>query len=295
MGTQSGDMARSVFISVLLTVVALWSAPAVACESAAMTDKYSAVYGSDENSEGVDVYYPDGAKGEPLVVFVHGGAWTRGDKSEYEAIGRAFAECGMAFAIVNYRHAPAAHPDEQAAEVAKAVKWLRDRAGADTFARNKIFLFGHSAGAEIVALAVAGGDHILTKAGLESNDIAGVVAMDGSGYDPYSETRGIGMRPFRLYAFDSAFGSDPAKWKPYDVGQYLTGKEPPILVLHAAWDSIAPEFESAYFVDELKKAGDVVTYLKLPERDHFGVLSHMSDGTDDPTFATVERFIMGRH
>jgi arylformamidase len=267
-------------------------AQATACAPVAgVIDNYSMVYGTDPKAESLDMYYPDAARGEPLVIFVHGGAWSYGDKKQYARLGTAFAECGVAFAIVNYRHAPAARPDAQAVEIAKAVKWLADRAGSDAFALKRIYLMGHSAGAEIIALVLAGRYPARATAGLAPGTVAGAIAMDGTGYDPFMQTHGIVMHPLRLFAFAGAFGIDPSLWASYDVHQYLNGSEPSMLVVHADRDIVAPEFESADFVKELKAAGDTVTYLQVPHRDHFSVLKDMTSGAGDPTFEAILQFV----
>lgn len=43
---------------------------------AGVIDTYSMAYGNDAEAESLDLYYPDAARGEPLIVFVHGGAWS---------------------------------------------------------------------------------------------------------------------------------------------------------------------------------------------------------------------------
>ena len=59
---------------------------------------------------------------------------------------------GYAFASINYRLVPAATVEEQASDVANAVKALIDRAGSVGVDRRRIVLMGHSAGAQLVAL-----------------------------------------------------------------------------------------------------------------------------------------------
>ena len=259
-----------------------------------LVDRYTAVYGVDPQAESLDMYLPDDVVGEPIVVFIHGGAWVIGDKSEYVDLGRNFAVCGIAFAIVNYTLAPAARIDRQAAEVAQALRWIHDRAGANLFATSRVFLMGHSAGAEIAAFVSAGGDHALEQAGLTQSAIAGLIAMDGAGYLPSTTTRGVGLHPIRLFVFSEAFGSDPAAWGSYDIDRWLTGKEPPTLVVHAVDDSIAPEGESAALVAALQKAGDSVTYVQPIGRSHFSVLKGLTQGQDDLTFSAIVRFVTSR-
>ncbi len=90
----------------------------------------------------------------PLVIFVHGGGWQRGSKDN--ATGRwkpaHFPGEGYAFASINYRLVPAATVEQQAQDVAQAVKAFIERAGSLGIDRRRIVLMGHSAGAQLVAL-----------------------------------------------------------------------------------------------------------------------------------------------
>jgi arylformamidase len=283
---------RGVFLIAAAALSAALASQTSACAPIPnLVDEYTAAYGADEQSESVDVYLPDDAHGEPLIVFVHGGAWASGDKSQYVDLGNAFAQCGVGFAILNYPIAPDVRSADQALEIARAFRWVRDRAGPQTFAVDRMYLMGHSSGAQLVVYVEAGASTLLSQVGLTQGDIAGVIAVDGAGYEPSIETRGIGLNPARLLAYSRAFGNDPAGWKPYDVAQYLTGHEPPTLIVHAEQDYIAPEFESADFAAALQQAGDTVTYLQFADRDHFSVLKGMTDGAGDPAFEAILQFV----
>jgi arylformamidase len=256
-----------------------------------LVDEFTAVYGSDPKTQSIDVYMPDGATGEPMIVFVHGGSWVSGDKSQYVDLGRTFAVCGVAFAIVNYALAPTAHADDQAASVALALRFIRDRAGSRSFAIKRIYLMGHSSGAQIAAYLEAGGTHAMTMVGMTQRDLAGVIAIDGAGFDPSIYSRGIALNPVRFLLFSRAFGNDPATWQPFDVSDALDGDEPPNLVMHASDDFIAPASDSADFVAALKAKGDSATYLQFADRDHFSILSGMTDGPGDPALEAVLEFV----
>src|SRR5262245_30533441 len=54
----------------------------------------------------LDLYLPRGAKGYPVLVFVHGGGWTKGSKDGFANHGRLFAKNGVGFVAVNYRLTP---------------------------------------------------------------------------------------------------------------------------------------------------------------------------------------------
>ena len=141
-------------------------------------------YGSNA-LQTLDVWRAKDAKGPaPLVVFVHGGGWKRGSKDN--ATGQFkpvhYPQLGYAFASINYRLVPDATVEQQAADVAGAVRALIDRAGALGIDRRRVVIMGHSAGAHLVAL-VGTDEKYLRGAGLSFSDIAGVIPIDGAAYD----------------------------------------------------------------------------------------------------------------
>ena len=169
-------------------------------------------YGRDP-LQALDLWRAKGAEGPaPLVVFVHGGGWKRGDKDN--ATGRFKAQHypaqGYAFASINYRLVPAATVEQQAADVAGAVKALIDRAGSLGIDRRRIVLMGHSAGAHLVAL-VGTDPRYLRGVGLSFADIAGVIPIDGAAYDVVAQMED--GPPIMQKTYHQAFGSDPARQK----------------------------------------------------------------------------------
>ena len=238
--------------------------------------------------QGLDVYRPLGERGEPLIVFVHGGGWMEGDKSQYAPLGRAFARCGVAFAALNYRLAPQASVWGQAADVAAGIAWLRATASAQGFARDRIFVMGHSAGAELAAFT-ATSQPALHSAGLGKQDIAGVIAVDGAAYNPTLDALAAGKSgDLRLDEF--VFGTDVALWGQYDIGRNLAGDEPPFLVVHGRLDRVVSNQQPRVLVNQLRAAGDRVAYLQ-PDRDHMSVLGNMMLWPDDPIRVAITRFV----
>ena len=169
-------------------------------------------YGSDP-LQALDVWRAKETKGPaPLVLFVHGGGWKRGSKDN--ATGRFKPEhypaAGYTFASINYRLVPAATVEQQAADVASALKALVDRADTLGIDRRRIVLMGHSAGAHLVAL-VGTDERYLRGAGLSFADIAGVIPNDGAAYDvPVQMKDGP---PIMQATYKQAFGTDPARQK----------------------------------------------------------------------------------
>jgi acetyl esterase len=105
-------------------------------------------YGGDARQL-LDLHAPPEAAGLPVMVFVHGGAFVRGDKAQtpwvYENVPLEFARHGFVAVNVEYRLAPQAAWPEGARDVRDAVLWVAQHIGAWGGDAARIFLFGHSA------------------------------------------------------------------------------------------------------------------------------------------------------
>jgi acetyl esterase len=111
-------------------------------------------YGSDPRHR-LDLYRPvsSSVAAGPAMLFMHGGGFVRGDKSDRENFGQYFARHGFVVAVANYRLAPAHVWPAGAQDAIAAFQWLRTHAeqyGADD---QRIFMCGESAGAAHVAAA----------------------------------------------------------------------------------------------------------------------------------------------
>jgi acetyl esterase/lipase len=177
---------------------------------------------------------PDAAAPAPLVLFVHGGGWKRGDKSN--ATGAAKVEHllaqGYAFASIDYRLVPSASVEQQAADVAGALAWLRRNSARLGIDPARIVLMGHSAGAHLVAL-VGTDPQYLADAGLSYTDLRGVIALDGACYDVPRQIAEGGR--FMHDTYVEAFGQDPARQRALSPTLHAAAPNAPaFLILHVA-------------------------------------------------------------
>lgn len=144
------------------------------------------------------------ATAAPLIVFVHGGGWSRGSKDNATGRWKAvhYPQQGYAFASIDYRLVPSATVEQEAQDVADALKALLDRALVLGVDRRRVVLMGHSAGAHLVAL-VGTDERYLKAAGLSFADLAGVVPIDGAGYDVPAQMADAGgfLKPMYQQAF----------------------------------------------------------------------------------------------
>jgi acetyl esterase/lipase len=162
-------------------------------------------YGPDARNK-LDVYRAGGLKHAPVVVFLHGGAYVRGDRDVnaevYGNVPTYFARQGFLGVNATYRLAPAARWPAAAQDVAAVVAWLKANAAGFGGDPGRIYLIGHSAGATHVAtyafmkgLQPAGGP-----------GIAGIVLMSGRyRFEPNPDDP-------NLKNFQAYFGTDASQY-----------------------------------------------------------------------------------
>jgi arylformamidase len=136
----------------------------------------------------LDLYTPEG-RGWPTVVFIHGGGWAWGDRAQrfggadvYGNIGRFLASEGFGAAVISYRLIWETDWRTQVTDVARAVAWVQHNVAGRGGDARRVFLIGHSAGAQL-AMRVAVDSQWLSEMKGNPDDICGVVAVSGAGYD----------------------------------------------------------------------------------------------------------------
>ncbi|MFO1255836.1 MAG: alpha/beta hydrolase [Sphingomonadaceae bacterium] len=171
--------------------------------------KQTLSYGNDRLQ--VLDFYParNGDRRAPLVLFVHGGGWKRGSKDNADGSWKAphYTQT-YAYASINYRLVPASTVEDEASDVAAALRYLIDNAARLGFDPSRVVIMGHSAGAHLVAL-VGTDEQYLRKAGLSFASIDGVLPIDGAAYDvPRQIADGSS---FMNETYIQAFGTDAAR------------------------------------------------------------------------------------
>lgn len=189
----------------------------------------------------------------PLVIFVHGGGWKRGDKGNATGQFKAphYLAQGYAFASINYRLVPDATVEQQAADVASAVAYFhknKTSLGVDPI---RIVLMGHSAGAHLSAL-IGTDPQYLHGVGLDMSALAGVIPLDGAAYDvPAQITDGARIMQD---TYKQAFGTEAQRQKALSpFWQAAAPNAPAFLILHVDRDDGARQ--SAALADALRKNG----------------------------------------
>lgn len=236
-------------------------------------------YGPDPRQK-LDIYRPDGGSC-PLIMFVPGGGYRSGEKMDglfYRNIGLYFARHGFVTAIPNYRLAPDHKWPAGAEDVAGALAYAS--AGDFGVDRERVFLFGHSAGATHVASYLF--DPRFHPA--EGAGVTAAVLMSGGGYS-------IGANP---PAFRQAyFGEDPTQWEDRSPITHLANSKTPLFISLAEYDPgmlAAPSFELSRAVT----LRDGKPPLFQMYRDHNHISTVYSIGSQYDEVGSSVRDFLGR-
>lgn len=242
-------------------------------------------FGSDPKQK-LDLFRPATAASKvPVLLFVHGGGWSIGDKRTGTSDKPAhFTGQGWAFASTNYRLVPQATVEQQAADIAAAIAMLRRQPGLDP---DRIVLMGHSAGAHLAAL-VATDPVYLKAAGVPMGAVRGVVLLDGAGYDIAAQM----AQPRNPVAtmYNQAFSTDPKRQQALSPTFHAASPNAAnwlILPVARRADSVR---QSEQLAAALKAAGDRATVSPQTGKNH-GSLNREMGEPGDPATAEVDAFL----
>ncbi|MEP6720027.1 MAG: alpha/beta hydrolase [Variovorax sp.] len=199
----------------------------------------------------MDVYLPARADRAPVLLVVHGGAWMIGNKALPQVVEQKFAhwvrDRGFILVSVNYRLVPEADPPTQAADVARALATVQQRAQSWGGDPSRVVLMGHSAGAHLVALLSA---RPALAAAQGAAPWRGTVVLDSAALD----TAGLMQRP-HLRFYDRAFGADPEVWRSASPTAQLSRGALPMLLVCSSQRRDDPCAQSRAFANKTIASG----------------------------------------
>lgn len=276
-----GSLVAIVVIAGLALQIAIWrNGPAVldaidrisgGARNTVLAERAS--YGSNPKQY-LTVYTPDQPSSEPLpvILFVHGGSWNKGDPEDYGFVGRSFVPEGFVVVVAAYRLHPEAIYPAMLEDTAAAIAWTQANIAEHGGDPSRITVSGHSAGAYNVAMAALE-QRWIEDAGGNPDGIAGVVGLAG---------------PYDFYPFDS--DSTRASFGHVEQGEitqpinHVRESAPPMLLIHGESDTLVRPRNTHALAKALSEADAQLETLFLPDADHNQPLLAMaSPWRRDPT------------
>lgn len=226
----------------------------------------------------LDIYRPKDVDlhDAPVLVQVHGGAWTVGSKERQGLLlMNRMAKRGWVCVAMNYRLAPR-HPfPAQIIDVKRAIAWTRENIASYGGDPSYLVVTGGSAGGHLAALATLTPGEADYQPGFETADTS--VAACVSFYGVYDLGGITGLRSALAmrngFLGPKIFKKDPST----DLDDFVmasplahvSADAPDFFVLHGANDSLVDVRQARAFVEKLKeKSHATVTYAEFPGTQH---------------------------
>ena len=241
------------------------SAPVAHSLNPVLDLRYSDEPVEDPRQLSLDIY-PTSQPNAPVVIFIHGGGWMRGNKSNVDFKPRAFNLKGLIFVSISYRLVPSVDISTQMGDAAASVAWVKGNIAEYGGDPNRIFLMGHSAGAHIVSLLATDATYLEAE-GVSLTDIRGVISLDTQAYDINTLLENAPERTSRTYR--SVFGDDPQNWKKFSPATYVeTGQSiPPFFLVYSGQSSGRREL-CELFAQALEEVGISATIQPAAGKSH---------------------------
>ena len=220
----------------------------------------------DSTSLKLDIYHPKALKEEaPLIIFLHGGAWEKGKKSNVLHYLISYAQKGYVTATIQYRLSGVAKYPAQLLDVSDAVNWLKFHAKEYNINVNKVAIAGGSAGAHLAMLyAYTNSSDTLDSSGIPTS-VQAVINI----YGPSDLTTEIAKKEKRVHRlFGKTYEKAPEIYRKASPIVYVNKKSPPTISFHGTLDELVPYGQSIKLHETLKDYGVPNYYHELKGWPH---------------------------
>ncbi len=255
----------------MLGLASVWATTLAACSPVKLLNatipssgykKTSGIaYGQDARQV-LDVYVPADtdkasiANKRPVVVFFYGGSWQNGDRANYLFVAQALTSRGYVAVLPDYRTYPETAFPGFVDDAAAAVRWTRDHASEFGGDPGRLFVMGHSAGAQIAALITLDPRYLAAQS-MSKADLRGMIGLAGP-YDFLPITD-----PVLLDVFPA---STRAQSQPIN---FVTSNEPPMFLAAGTDDHTVDPGNTDRLARALQSTGNRV------EVKHYEGYSHV--------------------
>jgi len=254
--TRAGTLRKSIHAFILIAAL---SGRAVAA------DKSDVEYGrAGDESLRLDAHVPDGPGPFPMVVIVHGGGWSGGDKhKDISVLFEPLSKANFTWFSINYRLAPTNHWPACLEDVQTAIRWVKAHAAEYKGDPQHLALLGYSAGGQLACLAA-----VLAK---EDTQIQAVVGFSPP-TDMVADTEhrgGLSKSLQMLFGRETVDEQTRALLKEMSPINFVKPGLPPFLLIQGDADKTVPYEQTLHFQAKLKENNvpcELVTVKGAPHR-----------------------------
>jgi len=242
----------------IVSVISIWCT-LLQSQNAVLNIRYATVNNMDLK---LDLYMPEHSSDPYLVIWVHGGAWHSGSKSNPPM---DLLKKGYALASIDYRTTIEAKFPAFIHDIKAAVRFLRSNAGQFKFNAEKIFLWGSSAGGHLVTLTGMTNELMDLEGEVGNNlttssRVQGIIDFYGpsnlSTIMSQSTPHGIAVRgPALALMFGKPLDLSIGELIKASLLTYVTKDDPPLFICHGDQDIQVPINQSIELYGRYIEAG----------------------------------------
>ncbi|MBO1901773.1 alpha/beta hydrolase [Leucobacter weissii] len=244
--------------------------------------------GRGGGSLAVDLHFTGSADEHPVLLWFHGGGWTRGGRrASEEKILWPYARAGLTVVSVGYRLSGEANHPAQLDDAFDALAWLSDPESGYSFDTSRVFVGGGSAGGHIASLVGVNLRRYRRRHGDALPPVRGVIVIYPVANPLEYDAAKLAAGPPAPGTF-AAWSLESTGGRPAQFGQALLGPDPvlspspfldsyrelvptdvpPYLIQHGSNDTDVPFSQSLLLYDTLSSQGVPTTLVLHSDADH---------------------------
>jgi pectinesterase len=221
----------------------------------------------------MDVYLPDTNESSPAIIYIHGGGWAKGSRTDFNTTAAFYAKRGIAGFSIDYTLTPpngTAWP-QNIQDVVAAVSFIRENSKSYRIDTQKIAVLGDSAGAQLASLVgtLSGNESFLADNSVNEKIRSQIcLVIDYSGVTDL-EFVGEHENPSFIYNIvTSSFGNvtysqNPKLWIEASPATYIAADDPVFVFIHGTNDIIVPIQDAKSFDAKLRAAGVETHFIEI--------------------------------
>jgi acetyl esterase/lipase len=245
-------------------------------ETSSCTVQTEVAYLNDSNPyHKLDVYLPNSPGPFPAIIYIHGGGWVQGNKSDLSDVAQVYAKRGIAGFSIDYTLAKVnqtAWP-QNIDDVIAALSYIKQNAATYHIDPNRIAVLGSSAGAQLASLVgtLQGNEPFLTNTSL-SGPIHSQVCLVMN-YDGVEDLEYVGQNSTEnlnllINIVGNQFGGvtynqSASLWREASPVTYMAAGDPAFVFVHGAEDRIVPIQVAQSFNSKLQTAGVTTHFIQI--------------------------------
>jgi len=205
----------------------------------------------------------------PVLIFIHGGGWRTGKRSDYLPYLIDFAKQGYVTATVSYRLIKKAKFPAAVKDVKCAVKWIRAHADEYLIDPDKVAVIGGSAGGHLSMMIGYSSDEGEFDGECDFDSVSSQIQAVVNLYGPSDLTTEYALSRREVTEFiELPYDKAPDLYQKASPIKYISNDDPPTLIFQGTLDELVPVQQSDILKKRLDEVGVPNEYFRLKGWPH---------------------------